>query len=160
MTRKAGVDKDGIRSSAAEHVARYLATNGEDGYYIDKWATLLLTTTGRLSGEPRIAPLIFGMDEDRYIVVASFGGSKTYPAWYTNLQADPKVTLQIKADHLEADARTATGEERRRLWDMMVAIFPHYASYEKKAGRQIPIIVLDPTGGSPPPMGACGPDRP
>jgi deazaflavin-dependent oxidoreductase (nitroreductase family) len=132
-----------IRTSAAEHLARYLATDGEDGYLIDRWPTLILTTIGRRSGEPRSTPLIFGQDGDRYVLVGSFGGLPKHPTWYLNLQENPDVQLQVKADRFAARARTAEGEERARLWDMMVELFPYYADYAEKAPREIPVVVFE-----------------
>jgi deazaflavin-dependent oxidoreductase (nitroreductase family) len=141
-----GPDKAGIRASAAEHVARYLATDGRDGYYIDSWPTLLLTTTGRTSGEPRIAPLIFEQVGESFVIVASFGGSDTHPAWFLNLQNDPHVLVQVKARRFEAVGRVSEGDERARLWTTMIEIFPYYAGYAEKASREIPVVVLEPKG--------------
>jgi deazaflavin-dependent oxidoreductase (nitroreductase family) len=141
------VDTRAIRTSAAEHVARYLATDGADGYLVDQWPTLLITTTGRSSGEPRIAPLIFGRDGRNFIVVASFGGSDSHPAWYLNLDADPRVFIQVKAHRFAAVCRLSRGAERERLWESMVELFPYYAGYAEKASREIPVVVIEPASG-------------
>jgi deazaflavin-dependent oxidoreductase (nitroreductase family) len=138
------VDKGAIRTSAAEHVARYVATDGADGYLVDKWPTLLLTTTGRSSGEPRIAPLIFGRDGRNFVVVGSFGGSQSHPAWYLNLDADPHVSVQVKAARFTAMCRLSGGAERERLWASMVDLFPYYAGYAERATREIPVVVIEP----------------
>lgn len=138
------VDKGAIRTSAAEHVARYLATDGEDGYLVDEWPTLLLTTTGRTSGEPRIAPLIFGRDGRNLVVVASFGGSANHPAWFLNLEADPRVRVQVKATRFDAVCRLSAGGERESLWAAMVDLFPYYAEYAAMATREIPVVVVEP----------------
>lgn len=130
----------------AEHVRRYLETDGEVGY---RWRNgapiLILTTTGRRSGEERVKPLIFGEDDGRYVVVASKGGAKHHPDWYLNLQADPDVHVQVKADRFAARARTAEGEERVRLWERMAEIWPAYDDYRQKTDREIPVVVLERT---------------
>lgn len=107
--------------------------------------TLLLTTTGRKSGEPRALPLIYGRAGDSYVVIASKGGMPTHPVWYLNLEAKPECELQVAAKHLRARARVAEGDERERIWDEMVEIYPPYVDYQKNAtGRTIPVVVLDP----------------
>ena len=135
-----------------DHVARYLASNGADGHWLTLPSsptkpvpTLLLTTTGRRSGEKFLFPLIYGRNGDSYVVIASKGGAPEHPGWYRNLQADPAVEIQVGAERLRARARTATGAERSRLWDQLAAAFPPYADYQGKAGRrEIPVVVLDP----------------
>jgi deazaflavin-dependent oxidoreductase (nitroreductase family) len=128
----------------AEHVRRYLETDGEVGY---RWRNgapiLILTTTGRRSGEDRLRPLIFGEDDGRYVVVASQGGAPTDPDWYLNLDADPNVHVQIKGDRFAARARTAEGEERERLWRTMAEIWPPYDEYQRRTERVIPVVVLE-----------------
>lgn len=133
-----------------EHLARYMATDGAEGYLWDASVgggqglvpTLLLTTVGRKSGRVLTMPLIFGRSGDDYVVVASKGGAPTHPAWYLNLQAQPEVELQVKAEKFKARARTAVGEERASLWARMVAIYGPYAQYQAKTDRQIPVVVL------------------
>jgi len=132
------------------HLDRYLATNGEDGYLWDARLgggtgmvpTLLLTTTGRKSGRELTLPLIFGRSGEDYVVVASKGGAPEHPAWYFNLVANPNVTVQVKADKFSAHAHTANAEERATLWPKMVEIYGPYADYQKKTDRQIPVVVL------------------
>jgi deazaflavin-dependent oxidoreductase (nitroreductase family) len=133
-----------------DHVSRYLATNGEDGYLWDASIggakgmvpTLLLTTTGRKSGRELTLPLIFGRSGADYVVIASKGGAPNHPAWYLNLDANPDVQVQVKADKFPAHARTASGAERERLWKTMVQIYAPYDDYQKKTQRQIPVVVL------------------
>ena len=85
-------------------------------------ATLLLTTTGRRSGQARILPLIYGETGDNFVIVASRGGHPHHPAWYLNLAADPDVRVQVASRRFRARARTATGEERAALWKDMLGI--------------------------------------
>jgi deazaflavin-dependent oxidoreductase (nitroreductase family) len=133
-----------------DHVSRYLATNGEDGYLWDATLgggkglvpTLLLTTVGRKSGRSLTLPLIFGQSGADYVVVASKGGAPAHPAWYLNLEANPEVQLQVKGDKFKAIAHTANAEERAVLWPLMVGIYGPYTDYQKKTDRQIPVVVL------------------
>jgi len=122
---------------------RYQATNGADGHIWNGVPTLLLTTQGRKSGEPRTLPLIYGQDGKRYVIVASRGGAPDHPAWYKNLAATPTVEVQVAADKFEARASTAKGEERARLWKLMTQIWPAYDEYQGKTSRQIPVVVLE-----------------
>jgi deazaflavin-dependent oxidoreductase (nitroreductase family) len=134
-----------------DHLQRYLATNGEDGYWWDaKFGggqgmvpTLLLTTTGRKSGKPLTLPLIFGMSGSSYVVVASKGGAPEHPSWYLNLQNNPTVQVQVKADRFAARARTIQGPSRQQVWDQMVKLYGPYADYQKKTSREIPLVALD-----------------
>src|ERR1700712_5266226 len=100
-----------------EHVQRYRETDGQEGHDWEGTQTLLLTTTGRTSGEERTTPLIYGQDGDSYLIVASKGGAPEPPAWYLNLQAHPEVELQVWGDRFTARARTASDEEKPALWE-------------------------------------------
>jgi proline iminopeptidase len=127
-----------------EHVRAYIDTNGERGHDWKNGTTiLLLTTTGRKSGSPRIMPLIYREIDGDPVIVASRGGAPQHPAWYLNLSDDPEVEVQIKGDVFTANARDAEGEERSRLWDKMVEVWPDYENYQKKTDREIPIVVLE-----------------
>lgn len=107
--------------------------------------TLLLTTTGRKSGEPRALPLIYGEAGEAVVVIASKGGMPTHPLWYRNLEANPECEVQVGRRSFRARARTALGEERERLWKQMAEIYPPYTEYQERAGaRVIPVVVLDP----------------
>jgi deazaflavin-dependent oxidoreductase (nitroreductase family) len=128
----------------AEHVERYRATDGEEGHDWREGApVLLLTTTGRKSGAERTTPLIYGRSGDDVLVVASKGGSPTHPPWYLNLEANPEVEVQIKAEKFRARARTATAEERPAMWQEMLGHWRHYDSYQEKTDREIPVVVLE-----------------
>ncbi len=106
--------------------------------------TLLLTTKGRKSGEPRPLPLIYGAAGKSYVVIASKGGMPTHPLWFRNLEAEPRCELQVGASHFHARARVAEAEERERLWKQLAAIYPPYLDYQKATERRIPVVVLDP----------------
>jgi proline iminopeptidase len=127
------------------HVRRYRETGGQVGHIWREGATiLLLTTKGRTSGEPRTTPLIYAEDGDRYIIIASKGGAPDHPGWYKNLAQNPEVELQVKDQVFRAHARTATGEERARLWNKANEVWPHYDEYAAKTSREIPVVVLEP----------------
>ncbi len=138
------------RDWARDHVRRYRATGGADGHIwkghdgTGNFPCLLLTTTGRRTGEPRTTPLIYGCDGPDYVVIASQGGRPEHPHWYLNLAADPAVDVQVEAVSFAATARTAQGEYRDRLWQMMAALYPPYDAYREKAAatREIPVVVL------------------
>jgi deazaflavin-dependent oxidoreductase (nitroreductase family) len=126
-----------------EHTKQYKETGGEVGHEWQGTQTLLLTTTGRKSGEPRELPLIYGRRGDDYLIVASKGGADTPPAWYVNLTADPEVEVQVKDERFKAQAREATPDEKPELWSTMTAEWPAYDEYQQKTEREIPVIVLE-----------------
>ena len=127
----------------ADHLHRYLATNGEDGHLWHGATTLALTTVGRKTGIPRRTMLIYGIDENRYVVVASKGGAPAHPLWYQNLDAYPEVDVQVLGERFRARARTATLEERPHLWKLMTGIWPAYDEYQTKTAREIPVVILE-----------------
>ncbi|MFN2519161.1 MAG: nitroreductase family deazaflavin-dependent oxidoreductase [Jatrophihabitantaceae bacterium] len=127
-----------------EHVERYEATDGAEGYDWRNGTTILiLGTRGRKSGEPRKNALIFRPHGRAYLVVASKGGAPEPPHWYRNLQADPDVTVQIKGEKFAARARTAAADEKPELWQEMLQAWPAYADYQAKTAREIPVVVLE-----------------
>jgi proline iminopeptidase len=129
-----------------EHVRRYRETDGEVGHDWKEGSTiLLLTTTGRKSGRQTTTPLIYGMDGDNPVVVASKGGAPAHPGWYRNLVANPAAEVQIRAERFAVRARDAEGEERERLWRMMNGVWKHYDEYARKTEREIPVVVLERT---------------
>jgi deazaflavin-dependent oxidoreductase (nitroreductase family) len=127
-----------------DHVKAYRETNGEVGYLWNGATSLLLTTTGRKSGEPRTSALIYAQDGDDYLVVASMGGAPTHPSWYLNLTANPEAEVQVKADHIPVIARTASDDEKPRLWKIVTEQWPNYDVYQTRTDRVIPLVVLSP----------------
>jgi deazaflavin-dependent oxidoreductase (nitroreductase family) len=128
----------------APHVARYLETNGEDGYHWRNGTTiLLLFTKGRKTGEQRSNALIFQPWGDAYLIVASKGGADEPPAWFLNLEADPEVEVQVKGDRFRARARVATAAEKPAVWAEMTKAWPDYDNYQRQTSRQIPVVVLE-----------------
>jgi deazaflavin-dependent oxidoreductase (nitroreductase family) len=126
-----------------EHVDRYRATDGDEGHDWQGTHTLLLTTTGRKSGERRTTPLIYGRRGDDYLVVASKGGADQPPAWYLNLQADPEAEVQVRGDRFKARARDASADEKPEVWKTMTGEWPSYDEYQQKTDREIPVVVLE-----------------
>ena len=144
----------GLPDWMVEHANRYIASGGTDGHMYKMTLpgrpeitvpALLLTTTGRKSGDKIIFPLFYGeTGTGGYIIVASKGGAPKHPQWYLNLVADPQVEVQVGTKKLKARARTVTGAERARLWEEALKFWPPYADYAKKTDREIPVVVLDP----------------
>ena len=127
-----------------EHVRRYRETGGAVGHIWREGSTiLLLTTTGRNSGEKRTIPLIYAEDGGRYVIIASKGGAPEHPGWYLNLDKNPEVELQIKDEVFKARAYTETGPDRERLWRKANEVWRHYDEYAKRTDRQIPVVVLE-----------------
>ncbi|MDJ0847218.1 MAG: nitroreductase/quinone reductase family protein [Myxococcota bacterium] len=138
----------------AEHIELY-KTDPEKAHMWDSTPlggpgllpTLLLTTTGRKSGELRSLPLIYGEADGAYVIIASKGGMPNHPVWYLNLEAKPECELMVGPKKVSARARVAEGEERDRLWKKMAEIYPPYDEYQERAGdRTIPVVVLEPVG--------------
>ncbi len=126
-----------------EHVRVYRETGGERGYRWRGTEILLLTTRGRRSGELRTTPLIHRTDGDRWVIVASKGGTPENPAWFENLSTDPDVEIQVRDEQIPVHASVAEGEERERLWSLMTAVWPAYDEYAARTDRQIPVVVLE-----------------
>jgi len=135
-----------------EHANRYLSSGGTEGhmYHMKQPGrpeitvpALLLTTTGRKSGDKFIFPLFYGETGSNFFVIASKGGAPAHPQWYRNIEANPEVEVQVGTDKFKARARTATGEERSRLWQESLKFWPPYADYQQKTEREIPVVVLE-----------------
>jgi deazaflavin-dependent oxidoreductase (nitroreductase family) len=128
-----------------EHVRRYRESGGAVGHIWKEGSTvLLLTTTGRKTGNLTTTPLIYARDGDNYVVVASQGGAPKHPGWYRNLVKSPEVEVQVEDETFFARARTAEGEERARLWAKANEVWPHYEQYQTRTDRVIPVVVLEP----------------
>jgi F420H(2)-dependent quinone reductase len=104
----------------------------------------LLTTTGRRSGRQRTVPLLYVLDGDDLVVVASRGGMGSHPAWYLNLLADPSASVQVGPSTKRVRARDVTEAERRRLWPTLTAAYPHFDAYQERTSRHIPVVILSP----------------
>jgi deazaflavin-dependent oxidoreductase (nitroreductase family) len=129
-----------------EQVARYEATDGAEGGELDGRPVVILTTTGAVSGATRKNPIMKLTDGGDYIAVASYAGSPRDPAWYGNLIAHPDAFVQDGANVLPVHAGEVHGPDKQRLWDLADAANPAYAGYRARAGRDIPVLRLRPTG--------------
>jgi deazaflavin-dependent oxidoreductase (nitroreductase family) len=132
------------RAMGAAHTALYRRTGGRIGGRFRGAPCLLLTVTGRKSGQPRTAPLMYGRDGDDYIIVASKGGMPKSPVWWLNLRSNPAAEVEVGAERLRVTAEQVEGEERERLWRLMTGIYPTYDAYQKKTSRVIPVVRLRP----------------
>ena len=128
----------------AKHIRTYVESGGAAGHKFSGRDSLLLTTRGRKTGKLRRTALFYGRDGDRYVLVASNGGSAQHPLWYLNLLEEPRVEVQVGKEVFRAQARPATEEEKPALWQMMVAILPQYESFQRKTRRDIPVVILVP----------------
>ena len=122
----------------------YRLSGGRLGGRMRGFKVLLLTTTGRKTGEPRVSPLLYLREGGRVILVASQGGRDTNPMWYLNLKANPTVSVQIKGEVLQLQARDASAQERDEYWTKLTAMYPTLDDYQAWTDRVIPIVICDP----------------
>jgi deazaflavin-dependent oxidoreductase (nitroreductase family) len=127
-----------------EHVRQYEATGGTVGHDWNGTSCLILHTTGRRTGRTVKLPLIYGRAGDDYVIVASKGGAPEHPGWYKNLVAHPDAEIQVRDRVIPVHARTATPEEKRRLWPIMTKEWPEYDKYQAGTPRDIPVVLLTP----------------
>jgi deazaflavin-dependent oxidoreductase (nitroreductase family) len=132
------------RRTGKIHAWIYRRTGGRIGHAAGSLRNLLLTTTGRKSGEKRTVPLTYMADGDRYILVASNGGSDRHPAWWLNLRVQPRAIVQVGPRTLVVVARRADATEHARLWPALKRMNPFYGQYELITDREIPVVILDP----------------
>lgn len=123
-------------------INEFRANGGKVGGMFKGAQLLLLTSTGAKSGQPRIAPLAYVTDDDKYVIIASKGGAPTNPDWYANLKANPRATIEVGTATLRVHAAEVTGNERDRLYAKMVAVMPGFADYERNTTRKIPVFTL------------------
>jgi deazaflavin-dependent oxidoreductase (nitroreductase family) len=137
-----------IRSDGKADVAAYLANpdGRATGAGPSGLPTLLLTSVGRKSGEPRTVALVFLQSGEDLVVVASLAGYDQNPAWYGNLNANPHCWVQLDRRKMKAVARDATPKEREELWPKLIALLPLWNLFQKQTARPFPIVVLSPTG--------------
>jgi deazaflavin-dependent oxidoreductase (nitroreductase family) len=127
-------------------IDEFRANGGKVGGQFDGAPLLLLHTTGARTGQERVNPMMYRTDGDRLVVFASKAGADTNPDWFHNLRAHPRVTVEVGAETREAVARVADDAERTRLWEAQKSEWPGFAGYEQRTGRQIPVVILEPTG--------------
>jgi deazaflavin-dependent oxidoreductase (nitroreductase family) len=122
----------------------YRRTNGRIGGKMSGGDVLLLHHVGRKTGQARTAPLMYVRDGEDLVVLASRGGSDAMPAWYFNLKANPRTSVEVGREKIDVLARDATEEERERLWALALTNYPHFDAYQERTERRIPVIVLEP----------------
>jgi len=126
----------------AEHVRVFRETKGARGSTWRGAPILLLTTTGRSSGEPRTTPLIMQPDDGTWVIVASKGGAPDHPNWFKNLEATGEAEIDLGPEQVPVQMSVAQGDERARLWSKMTAVWPPYDDYQARTEREIPVVVL------------------
>jgi F420H(2)-dependent quinone reductase len=126
------------------HIALYRKTGGKLGGRYRGSPVLLLTTTGRRSGQLRTMPVLYMVDGNRKVVVASYAGAEHHPGWYHNLLTQPEVTVQAGSTIQEMQAEVADPPERTRLWPSLVAMYPSYDDYQATTERELPVVILTP----------------
>lgn len=126
------------------HRVLFRSTGGRLGKRLVDNDILLLTTTGRKTGQSHTVPLLYLTDNQRFVVIASYGGREYYPAWYLNLTDDPAVTARLVGRTLKLVARTANADERRRWWPRIVEAYDGYRLYQSRTEREIPVVLLEP----------------
>jgi deazaflavin-dependent oxidoreductase (nitroreductase family) len=124
-------------------IDEFRANEGNVGGPFEGMRLLLLHTTGAKSGRPRVNPLAYRRDGDHLLVFGTRGGAPKHPAWYHNVRANPRVTVEVGNERFDANARVADADERDRLWDEAKQEIGSFADYESKTERQIPVIVLE-----------------
>jgi deazaflavin-dependent oxidoreductase (nitroreductase family) len=134
---------DSPRGFVKAHIKEFVESGGKKGGIWLGAPALLLITRGRKTGKLRRTGLIYGRDGGNYLLVASNGGSPKHPLWYLNLVANPQVELQVGADRIAGRARIADKDEKPRLWELMAGLFPRYNEYQAKAGRDIPLVIVE-----------------
>jgi deazaflavin-dependent oxidoreductase (nitroreductase family) len=131
-----------FKAFTALHENLYRVSGGRIGGRAMGMPVLLLTTTGRKSGQKRTTPLTYFVDGDDIVLVASKGGHPQHPAWYLNLSANPTVQVVEGRRNRTMTARTADPEDRARLWPTITGIYKGYAGYQTRTDREIPVVIL------------------
>ena len=134
-----------IKVVNAIHRNLFNLTKGRIGGRIGKMEAVVLTTTGRKTGEKRQSMLTAPITEgDRVVLVASYGGGPKHPQWYLNLTANPDVEITRGGKTIKMKARTASSDEREAMWPRVVAAYKGYAGYQEKTDREIPLVIFEP----------------
>jgi deazaflavin-dependent oxidoreductase (nitroreductase family) len=136
-----------LKLGSGAHAEVYRATGGKLFGRIGKSPILLLNTVGRKSGRKRTSPLLYVMDGEDFVIIASKGGAPTHPAWYLNLKANPDATVEVGDREVRVKAQEVDSEEKVRLWQKMVEMYSAYDDYQSKTKREIPLLLLRPVEG-------------
>jgi deazaflavin-dependent oxidoreductase (nitroreductase family) len=151
MSEKSSTERDlskpanlALKLGSGVHTGVYRATKGKVFGRMGKSPILLLNTVGRKSGKKRTTPLLYIMDGEDFVLIASKGGAPTHPAWYLNLMANPDVTVEVGDREVKVRAEEVSGAEKTRLWQKMVEMYPTYDDYQTRTEREIPLLILHP----------------
>ncbi len=134
----------GLRWTGKLNIPLYRVSGGRIGGKVGKAPVLLLTTTGRKSGEPRTAPIVYLADGDNVVLINTNAGNAKIPAWSFNLEANPEAEVELGRERRKVRARIAEGEERADLWRRHVEQFEGFDSYKQKLEREPSVFVLEP----------------
>lgn len=133
-----------LKAMFKAHTAIYEGSDGRIGARAGL-PMLLLSVTGRKSGETRTTPLVYFQDGDSYVVVGSDGAAKHDPQWWKNLQVNPAGAVRVGRKKRNVKATLATGPERERLWELGKTANPMWAKYQVRTERELPVVILTPT---------------
>ncbi len=136
-----------IKVFTGAHAGLYRLSGGRLGAQVGGTPVLVLESVGRQSGQTRTTPLVYLRDGERLVVVGSAGGAERHPAWVHNLRQTPRTMVTVGPRRLAVVASEASGEERARLWQALVALFPRFGEYQWQTSREIPVVVLTPVAG-------------
>jgi deazaflavin-dependent oxidoreductase (nitroreductase family) len=131
------------RAVATLHTQLIRRTGGKLGGQMFKRPMILLTTTGRISGQPRVTPLLCHPDGDRYLLIGSNGGDDRTPQWVQNLLANPEASIELQGETIPVRATIATPEEKKVLWPKATAAYKGYDGYQRRTDRDIPVVILE-----------------
>jgi F420H(2)-dependent quinone reductase len=134
----------GLRVAGKLNVPLYRLSRGRIGGHVGRAPVLLLTTTGRKSGQPRTAPVLYLADGERLVVIGSNAGNANTPAWALNLQTHPEADVEVRRDRRQVRARVTEGDERADLWRRMNDQYGGFEEYRERTERDIPVFVLEP----------------
>ena len=123
-------------------IEEFRANKGKVGGYFAGSNLLLLHTKGSKSGLERINPVMYFIDGNHYVIIASKGGADTNPDWYRNVLANPDVSVEIGTEQFQAIATPTSEPERTRLYEKMESINRGFTEYKRKTSRAIPVITL------------------
>lgn len=133
-----------LKALVLGHVLAYRATGGLIGGSWGRMPILLLTTTGRRTGERRTVPVQYLRDGESFVVVATNDGAERHPAWYLNLMADPRGSAEVGRERRDITARVAAGDERAALWRRLAEMYPNYERDQGRTQRELPVVILEP----------------
>jgi deazaflavin-dependent oxidoreductase (nitroreductase family) len=125
-------------------IADFRSNGGQVGGQHASLDIILLHHLGARSGQARVTPLAYIRDGEDMLIVGSTGGSPRHPAWYWNLKARPRVTVEVGTETVEVIASEVADEEYARLWTMVTEAIPIMAEYQNQTTRRLPIIRLAP----------------